>query len=489
MRSLRICLVSAEVAPFAKTGGLADVVSGLARYLHRAGHDVRIYMPLYRDARERLGETTPSSEQQGVSVRFGGRELTFSVRTAPLPGGGPWVYLVECPELYDRNGYYTGDPDEHLRFAMLCRAALEGCQRMQWAPDVFHGNDWHTGLLPLYLKTLYAWDRLFEPSRTLLTIHNLGYQGVFAEQVLSDLGMGELRRLVDQDDLAQGRVNFLKTGILHADRLSTVSETYAREILTPECGMGLEGVLQRRAEALVGIVNGVDYGDWDPRTDPYLPFHYSIRDLSGKVANKRALLADFDLAPGDVPVLGIVSRLTAQKGFELLPDILPVLLHGDDVRLVVLGSGEERYEGYFQWLRDAFPDKAAFYRGYHEPLAHRIEAGADVFLMPSRYEPCGLNQMYSLRYGTPPVVRRTGGLADTVRPFDPATAQGTGFVFEQFSSDALFSELRRALSLWPDRELWRRLVRNGMGQDFSWDRQGRRYVALYEEMAAAPRAG
>ena len=270
---------------------------------------------------------------------------------------------------------------------------------------------------------------------------------------------------------------------MYADGLTTVSETYAREIQTEEFGMGLEGLLRERSDRLVGIVNGVDYAEWNPATDPLIPHNYSADDLAGKARNKTELLRRFELPEDpDVPLLGVVSRLAPQKGFELLPDALAVLLHRDPVRLVVLGSGEERYEKYFWWLRDTFPDNVGFHAGYDNELAHWIEAGADLFLMPSRYEPCGLNQMYSLKYGTVPLVRKTGGLADTVHPFDAANGTGTGFLFEDFDSNALLDTIRGALEVYRDPDAWLRLVRNGMGEDYSWDRQGKHYVDLYERL-------
>jgi starch synthase len=493
MDPLRICLVSSEVAPFAKTGGLADVAAGLCRYLGSAGHDVRIVMPLYPRVREGAWELRASEEQQGVEISLGGATYPFSVHTTPLPApdGKPakdavQVYFVDCPALFDRPDLYTDDEDEHVRFAFLSRAAVESCQRMQWAPDVFHCNDWHTGLLPLYLRTTYAWDRIFANTRTVLTIHNIGYQGVFPAGALHELGLMEQRRHLPADDLHEGRINFLKTGLLHADVLTTVSRSYAEEIQTPEYGMGLEDVLRRRRGDLHGIVNGIDYGDWNPATDPLIPHPYTPDDLEGKAKDKRALLEAFGLEyHSRVPVLGVVSRLTSQKGFELLPDVLPILLQKHDLRLIVLGSGESKFEQYFQWLRDAYPDKVAVYRGFDNELAHRIEAGADMFLMPSRYEPCGLNQMYSLKYGTVPIVRRTGGLADTVEPFDPATGEGTGFVFADFSPEALYQAVGRALAAWSAPTAWARLVRNGMAKDFSWERQGPEYEAVYRALVGS----
>jgi starch synthase len=486
---LKIALVASEVAPFAKTGGLADVAAALARALHRRGHDVRLVLPLYDTLRE--GEPAPVEGVAPIELSFPARTARMRLWSAPLPdsarehGEQLSALFLDCPELYHRGGYYTEDDDEGLRWAALCRGVLELCQHTGWAPDVVHCNDWHTGLLPLYLQTRYAWDELFARTRTLLSIHNIGYQGTFPAEVIDQVGLGDARHLFHQAHLDEGRVSFLETGVIHASYLSTVSETYAREIQGAEYGMGLDELLRARADHLVGIVNGIDSGEWNPETDPLLPHHFSADDLTGKARCKEALMQALEL-PYDpaAPVLGIVSRMTAQKGFELLPDILPVLLQREDLRLVVLGSGEATYERYFQWLREVFPSKVGVGEGYNNGLAHLIEAGSDVFLMPSRYEPCGLNQMYSLRYGTVPLVRHTGGLADTVARWNPETREGTGFVFYDFTPDALFHTLEHALEVWRDRDAWADLVQSGMAADFSWERQSAQYVDLYRKMLA-----
>jgi starch synthase len=483
MQELKICLVSSEVVPFAKTGGLADVTAAVARNLCRQGHEAHIVMPMYRQVREGGWSFRPLSHLQDIPVTFGGRRLSFSVSIADLPDSEAVVFFVRCPELYDRPGIYTLDRDEPLRFALLSKAALMICQWMQWAPDIVHCNDWHTGLLPLYLRVGFKWDEMFRDTKTVLTIHNLGYQGVFSSELISELDLADHRDLLYQEDLDAGQIGFLKTGILYADAITTVSESYAREIQTEEFGMGLQDLLRARSDHLFGIVNGVDYRVWDPAHDRLIPHNYSRQDMSGKRRNKLDLLERVGLPRDlDAPVLGIVSRLTAQKGFELLPDVLPVLLQAEDVRFVILGSGDENHERYFDWLQRSFPTKAAFRVGYDEEMAHWIEAGSDAFVMPSRYEPCGLNQMYSLKYGTVPVVRRTGGLADTVQPFDMSTGQGTGFVFDDFSSEALFGALHRCLDVYADQGAWSRLVQNGMSVDYSWDRQGQHYVRLYEHL-------
>jgi starch synthase len=488
---LRVALVSSEVAPFAKTGGLADVVAALARALHRAGHDVRVFLPCYATMRKGTGVISADPLLQDLRLEFPGESYRYGVRTAPLPGsadekGEPLrVEFIDCPELYHRGGFYTGDADEPVRWVALCRAMVEVLQRTGWAPDIVHCNDWHAGLLPLLLRTWYGWDELFAGTRTLLSIHNIGYQGNYPAELIDRLGLSEARDQFHQEHLSDGYIGFMETGILYAHWLSTVSETYASEIQTEELGMGLHSLLQARADHLAGIVNGVDYAEWSPDVDERIPANYDAEDLSGKADCKRALLERMGVVhdPGALTI-GIVSRFSGQKGLELLPDALSVLLRRDEVRLVVLGSGEERSEHYFRWLRDAIPGKVGVHIGYDDELAHWVEAGSDLFLMPSRYEPCGLNQMYSLRYGTVPLVRHTGGLADTVQRWDPEARSGTGFVFYEFSSEALLDTLAHALDVWRDREAWTTLVRNGMAQDFSWERQARKYVDLYRHMLA-----
>jgi len=481
-RPLRVCLVSSEVVPFAKTGGLADVTAALARFLARREHDARVVMPMYASVRTGF-PSHPVAELQDVPLTLGGRTRFFSVSTLSLPNSSATVYAVRCPELYERPGIYTQDPDEHVRFAFLSQAALRICQQLGWGPDVVHCNDWHTGLLPLYLWSHFGWDALFARTRAVMTIHNIGYQGVVGSHAVGELGLENERHLLHQGSLEAGRINFLETGLLYANAITTVSETYAREIQGAEQGKGLDGILRQRGDVLVGIVNGVDYGEWNPRTDPLIPARYTPKDISGKRECKRTLLERMGLAPGpDALVIGVVSRLTSQKGLDLCHEVLPRLLGERDLRLCVLGRGERELERFFSGLSQRFPGKAAYDVGYKEDLAHHIEAGADLFLMPSRYEPCGLNQMYSLKYGTVPLVRRTGGLADTVEPWDPATREGTGFLFNDFTPAALDGALRFVLHCWEDREAWRVLMRNGMARDFSWDRQGERYVELYRRI-------
>ena len=491
---LRIAFAAAEVAPYAKTGGLADVAGALPAYLGR-DHDVRVFLPLHSKIDTNKYPSVPVQFLQHVPIHLGSHFFRFSVRTAELPGtrerGQPVdVYFIDCPALFDRPGIYTGEWDEHLRFGLFSRAVLMCCQHMGWAPDILHCNDWHTALLPLYLRTLFSWDRLFARTRTVLTLHNVAYQGIFPADVVGNLGFAEWSWLLYQEDLERGIVNFLKTGILYADVVTAVSRTYAREIRGETFGHGLQHVLRARAGSLVGIVNGVDYEVWDPRHDPYLPVHYSSDDVrEGKRANRQALLREIGLGddPG-APLLAIVSRLTGQKGFDLVFEPLAEALRYLNIRLIVLGSGEPGLEARFFDLQRTFPHKCWFFRGYHERLAHLIEAAADIFIMPSRFEPCGLNQMYSLKYGAMPIVRKTGGLADTVELVDPQRGTGTGVVFEHYDVPAFTWALRSALQIFQNRPLFTRVQKNGMAQDFSWERQGAEYIRLYETLLGSGEA-
>jgi starch synthase len=480
---LRICFVTAEMAPLAKAGGLADVSGSLLKYLHADGHDIRLFLPAYASIRRQGLELAPVAALQNLSVQLGDYRYVFSVSTARLPGSSALAHLIECPECFDRPGIYTSDPDEHRRFLLLTHAAFLCCQHLGFAPQIMHFNDWHTAAGTLLLRSSYSWDRLFQGTRSVLTVHNLGYQGVIGSGAIPEVLAGAPVSMLDQSDLAAGHINLLRTGLLHADLITTVSPTYAREIQTPEYGMGLDALLRARAQVLLGILNGVDYEEWDPRRDPYLPRHFGANQLGVKADLKSQFLRRLELsAVPATPLLGIVSRLAAQKGFDLLFDALPRLLAERDFALVVLGSGEPQYESFFAVLQDRHRTRVHFHRGYSDELAHWIEGASDLFLMPSRYEPCGLNQMYSLRYGTVPVVRRTGGLADSVQQFDPATGRGTGVLFGDYTSEAAHHALTHALELYPNKGLWRRLVQNGMAQDFSWSRQVERYVEVYERL-------
>ena len=483
MSALKLCVLSSEILPYAKTGGLADVAGALVQNLRRLGHDVLAFMPLYSAVRTAHPELQPVLGVQQIPLAIGDREYRFSLQTASFPGTDIAMYFVDCPELYDRASFYTFDPDEHRRFLLFTRASLESCRRLGLAPDVFHCNDWHTALLPLYLKTLYASDPLLAAARSVLTIHNIGYQGVMPSAALDDLGLGAAAARLDGGDLAHGIINPLKTGIIFADRVTTVSPTYAREICSAPLGMGMEAALRARTDPVAGILNGVDYRDWDPRHDPHLTAHFGPQDLRGKQTNKESLLAAAHLDPAATrPLIGMVTRLAEQKGIDLLFDALPALLYERDFGMVVLGSGDSRYVTFFEDLARRFPGRVSFRSGYDEALAHLIEAGSDMFLMPSRYEPCGLNQMYSLRYGTIPIVRNTGGLADSVQHFDPGSGTGTGCVFNDYDAPAVRWAVGTTLDWYGVPDSWQQLMQNAMAQDFSWTRQIVKYDSLYREL-------
>lgn len=479
---LKICLAASEIAPFAKTGGLADVCSALATNFGRRGHDLRLLMPMYPSIDTTGLDIMIVPELQDMELQVGGQTVNFDIVSVRSADFEPDVHMLRCPELFHARELYGGY-DEHVRFTLLSRASIEMCQRLNFAPDIFHVHDWHTALVPVYLKSVYAWDSLFENTKTVLTIHNIGYQGVFGNHVLADIGLEGSTSLLDPEDLYYGRVNFMKAGIMHADQLTTVSPTYSREIMGPEYGMGLEQTLRARHGSVAGILNGVDYEEWNPQTDPHIPHAYSDRDLSGKEKNKQALHEEMGLEYRvERPLFGMVSRLTYQKGIELVQQVVPDLMRSHDFSLVALGTGEHEYDQFFEWLLGEFPGRVGFYRGFNEALAHRIEAGSDLFLMPSRYEPCGLNQMYSLRYGTVPVVRATGGLADSVKHFDPESGEGTGIVFHDFDANGLRWAMTSALKLYANKHAWKQLVYNGMQQDYSWEEQGGKYLSLFRKL-------
>ena len=493
---LKIAFAAAEFAPLIKTGGLADVAAGLTRFLATVESDQRIFLPAYDTLADQGEERRVEPAVQDVPIRMGDRELRFSLQTMRVPGCHHAIHLVDCPALFHRGHAYTWDPDEHVRWGLFCRAVLESCQRLNFAPDIIHAHDWHAALLPVYLRSLYAWDGLFADTRTLLTIHNLAYQGEFDRGVLPDLGLASAWTKFPRPRLDAGRVCFLEAGIANADWISTVSRTYSHEIRTPGGGMGLDGAMQARGDRVVGIVNGVDISAWSPEHDPHLPRTYGVDEMAGKRACRDALLTEVGLDPEPAgPVFGMIARLTWQKGVDLVLEASEAILSGAatggragaDTRLVVLGAGDQSIEDGLFALQEHFPGRVRFWCGYHEALAHRIEAGSDLFLMPSRFEPCGLNQMYSQRYGTPPIVHRTGGLADTVRHHAPGADTGTGFVFDHADAQGLRWAVGEAMNAWEHPKAWAALQRRCMELDWSWHRQGREYLLLYDRMMTQPR--
>ena len=480
---MKICFMTAEMAPFAKAGGLADVSGALVKYLHAAGHDIRLFLPAHAAIRRAGLDIYPVAFLQDVPVSIGALQYRFSVQTARLPGTAAFIYLVDCPAVFNSLAIYSADPDEYRRYLLFTHAVYISCQRMGFAPHILHCNDWHTAIAPLWLRSIYRWDKLFSETRSVLTIHNLGYQGVLGPAAASEVLAGAGRELLHQDDLRAGRINLLRLGLLYADLLTTVSPSYAREIQTPEYGAGLDDTLRARSASLVGILNGVDYAEWDPRNDSHLSRHYGANQLGIKASLKEEFSTRMALQLGERrPLIGMITRLAAQKGLDLLLSVLPKSLAAHDFNLVVLGTGEAKYEAFFTTLAQQFPGRVAFHAGYSDALAHWIEAASDMFLMPSRYEPCGLNQMYSLRYGTVPIVRRTGGLADSVQHFDSVSGVGTGIVFNDYNEPAASWAIATALELYQQKGAWRRLVQNGMAQDFSWHRQVQHYVDAYERL-------
>jgi starch synthase len=485
MAALKLCILSSEIMPYAKTGGLADVAGALCRELAARGHEVRAFMPLYASVRSAAWNLEPIAAVQGARLAMGAESYEFSLQMAQLPGTRQPIYFIDCPRMFERDSLYTNDPDEYRRFLLYTRAVIESCALLGFVPDVFHCNDWHAAFLPLLLRAAHPVGPLARvPS--VLTIHNIGYQGAMPAAAVQELDLGDRQELLDPEDLLQGFINPLKTGIAYADVVTTVSPTYAREICETPLGMGMQPVLNARRDGVTGILNGVDYAEWDPRHDPHLATHFGPADLAGKLANKRRLLELAQLRlPESRPLLAVVSRLTEQKGFDLLFESLPELLRDRDCGFVALGSGDVRYVRFFERLAAEFPGRAAFRSGYDESFAHLIEAGADVFLMPSRYEPCGLNQMYSLRYGTIPIVHKTGGLADSVRHFNPGSGQGTGCVFNDFDVGAVRWAMATTLDWYEDRSVWTRLMQNAMAEDFSWGRQVVHYESVFRRLSAS----
>lgn len=469
-------MVASEATPFAKTGGLADVIGALPKALTLQGDQPAVVLPLYPSAEKFL--THASRVYDGMSLWLGPRRWNADIKLL-IHDGVPF-YFVDCPSLYGRDGIYgtqNGDyPDNHIRFAALCYAAL-GIARYLFRPDIIHCHDWQTAALAPLLKFRFQGDPTFMAMKTLLTIHNLGYQGLFDRTALPEIGFDH--RLFQPAALEfYGLVNLLKGGILFSDALTTVSKGYAKEIQTPEHGFDLDDLLRARAGSLTGILNGVDYTDWSPEHDTHIAANYTASNSSGKQACKRDLLDTFGLPAGnaamDRPLIGIVSRFASQKGFDLIEDIAAYLT-AEDVSLVVIGSGEARYENVFQSLAANHPDRFAVKVAYSEVVAHKVEAGADMFLMPSRYEPCGLNQIYSLRYGTVPIVRATGGLDDTID-------EKTGFKFREYSGTALAEAIRDALAAFRDKKRWRKMMATGMRKNYSWDASAAEYSTLYRRL-------
>jgi starch synthase len=500
--ALRIVVTAAEVVGFAKTGGLADVCGSLPRALAQRGHQVAVIMPLYRGVRFSK-KNVPTPTETTLAVPLGERTVPSRIWTAPLPDSSATVYFIEEASYFERDdpthgrglyqftnehGQKTDYWDNGERFAFFGRAVLEAIHALHLRPDILHANDWQVGLVPALLAEVYRRHAGLEQTSSLFTIHNLAYQGSFPAEMLWLTGLGN--HLYNQHQLeAYGRLNFLKAGMVFADRISTVSSSYAQEIQTGEYGYGLDGVLRERAQRLSGIVNGVEYGDWNPATDKYIAAHYTPATLAEGKAQCKADLQRFFKLPvqADVPLLGVVARLVDQKGVDLIAAGAYRLLN-QGVQIVILGEGDPHFHHQLQQVQQRYPRQLGLYIGFDEKLAHRIEAGIDIFLMPSRYEPSGLNQLYSLKYGAVPVVRATGGLADTITDTNASTlaaGTATGFRFVPYTVDAFLDAVQRALALyWGQPPVWQQVARTGMEQDWSWDRSARAYEALYRLLQA-----
>jgi starch synthase len=480
---MKIAFISTEIVPFAKTGGLADVSGSLPRELVKLGCNIKLFMPKYFIVDENLHGLKYNWDIGEMPIRINGVIRSVHVHQSKLPDSDIEVYFIDCPHYFHRYRIYTDDFDEDERFILFSKAVIETLQRLQWVPDVVHCNDWQTGLIPLLIKDNYGWDKVFDNTGTLLSIHNIGYQGRFSKSVLNSAEIRSDLFYADGPVEQDGGISFMKTGISFSDIINTVSNTYAHEILTAEYGAGLETFLQQREEDLFGILNGVDYDVWSPETDKHLPFNYSINDLGGKLKNKKFLLEHFDIPFNkDVPLIGIVSRMVLQKGFDIFADAINDLMNLE-ANWIILGSGEDKFEDLFRRLSNQLPGKVGSYIGYNNELSHLIEAGADMLLMPSRYEPCGLNQIYSLKYGTVPIVRKTGGLADTVKDWDEENYygfdHGNGFSFYDYTGYALYKTVERAVNTFKHKEVWKKIQTNGMSLDFSWERSAEKYLELY----------
>ncbi|MGZ4811344.1 MAG: glycogen synthase GlgA [Terriglobales bacterium] len=477
---MKVVFAASECVPFAKTGGLADVVGALPPALAALGHEVTVYLPKYKQTKL----TEPKTVVRSITVPFDDRYRFCSI----VDGGvhsGVRFYFIDYPPYFDRDALY-GTPlgdyrDNAERFALYSRAVLEGC-KVLGVPDVFHCHDWQSALVPILLRSVYAEDPALRDVATVFTIHNMGYQGLFPPDTLPLLMLPWDLFTIDKLEF-YGKLNFLKGALVFADFITTVSKKYSQEIQTAEYGFGLEGVLRGRSGTVTGILNGVDYNEWSPQTDKFIVAHYSPEDLSGKAKCKQDLMAEFGVPNADpkLPVIGIVSRFAAQKGFDLI-SLVADRLAREEMIVVALGAGDKEYEDLFRRLNKQFPQKFAVKVAYDNKIAHKIEAGADMFLMPSKYEPCGLNQIYSLKYGTVPVVRATGGLDDTIENWDAHTRKGTGFKFTEYSGEALLATIRTALQAYADKDRWQALMRNGMNKDFSWTASAKEYVRVYDRV-------
>ncbi len=479
---MNIAMIASEVVPFAKTGGLADVAGTLPRALAKAGAKVSVIMPYYKKISAKKFGIKPLKKT--VKVMVGTKEVAGEIHTVKVAQNVD-AYFISQPKYFDREELYQtvdGDyPDNSERFVFFSKAAIALLEQLNENFDIVHCHDWQSALVPVYLKTLYRDHKKLAKIKTVLTIHNLGYQGVFWHLDMPLLGLGWEYFTFDKLEF-YGKINFLKGGIVYADAITTVSKKYAAEILTPEYGCGLEGALAQRKKDLYGILNGIDYAEWNPASDELLPKKFTPADMAGKQICREKLQSHFKLpVRSEVPLFGIISRLASQKGFDLLEQALPQLMKSD-IQLVILGTGEAKYHQMLKQLAQQYPKNMGLALAFDNSLAHLIEAGSDFFLMPSHYEPCGLNQMISMKYGTVPIVRATGGLDDSVAEFEPKAGRGTGFKFADYKADALTAAIDRAMGVYKQPKSFTKLVANDMAADFSWDRSAEEYQQLYNKL-------
>lgn len=482
---LKILMMAAEMVPFAKTGGLADVVGALPKALKAQGHDVRVAMPRYgRIVRERFGmqEALPAYD---VALDDQTQTITMLEAGVTSAGGTVPVYMIDSADYFNRDGIYMYEDDAD-RFILFCRATLEGIKLLDWKPDIIHCHDWHTAIVPNWLKTIYRDDPFYQTTACVYTVHNLAYQGIFGHRVLEIAGVDEFGFIAHPDmPHLNDVVDFMGRGIYYADIVNTVSETYAEEILTPEYGEGLDPLLRDRRDRLYGVLNGIDVEYNNPANDAYIAANYTSGNISGKAACKLDLQREAGLPQNQgVPIVGAISRLADQKGFDLIESVIEPLLRNHDVQVIILGTGDQRYHERFNEIHARFPKRLKAFLTFNASLAQKIYAGSDMFLMPSRFEPCGLGQMIALRYGSIPIVRATGGLADTVRDFDPTTGEGNGFSFKPYDSMALYAAIVRAIENYRYRNTWQQLTIRAMSADHSWEASGRKYIDLYRRAMA-----
>jgi starch synthase len=473
---MNILIASSEAVPFAKTGGLADVAGSLHKEFNKIGHNANIILPFYRRIKQNF-----IVNDLGLEINVPVGESNFKAKVFSYNNN---CYFVKCDELFDRDELYgtpQGDyEDNSIRFIFFSRCILEVCKKLDFKPDIIHCNDWQTGLVPLYLKTIYKNDYFFKDTATVLTIHNIGYQGLFPASDMSKIGIGW--EYFNPDGIEfYGKINFLKAGIISADIINTVSKTYAEEILNEESGFGLDGILRTKKDRIFGIINGIDYDEWNPSKDNFLPAKYSYKDIRGKLVCRKDLIKKMfgnNKDSENKPLLGIVGRLSAQKGMDLVIKAAPVML-SSGARLIILGKGDEYIHSELKKMQKNFPEKVSLTLGFDDRLAHNIYAGVDFFLMPSKYEPCGLGQMIAMRYGTVPVARATGGLVDTIDDYDPLIYSGTGFLFHDYSHYAFLNAIKTAFCVYNDSRKMKNLISNTMKKDFSWKNSAEQYIDMY----------